>query len=99
MQTLTAALIELVLAGEVDREVAAGAAPNHHDFVIALEHALKAMRGREEGGGRARRTSCRGCDSPRGAERQRRHDRAHCAAGSPPSGSAPQAPAASRSPR
>jgi twitching motility protein PilT len=43
MQTLTAALIELVLAGEVDRDVAAGAAPNHHDFVIALEHAVKAM--------------------------------------------------------
>jgi twitching motility protein PilT len=42
MQTLTEALIELVLGGEVDREVAAGAAPNHHDFVIALEHALKA---------------------------------------------------------
>jgi twitching motility protein PilT len=42
MQTLTAALIDLVLAGEVDREVAAGAAPNHHDFVIALEYALKA---------------------------------------------------------
>jgi twitching motility protein PilT len=41
MQTLTAALIELVLTGEVDREVAAGAAPNYHDFVIALEHALK----------------------------------------------------------
>ena len=42
MQTLTAALIDLVLAGEVDRDVAAGAAPNHHDFVIALEHAVKA---------------------------------------------------------
>jgi hypothetical protein len=41
MQTLTAALIDLVLTGEVDREVAAGAAPNHHDFVVALEHALK----------------------------------------------------------
>ncbi len=48
MQTLTAALIDLVLAGEVDRDVAAGAAPNHHDFVIALEHAVKAA-------GRARR--------------------------------------------
>jgi twitching motility protein PilT len=43
MQTLTGALIDLVLAGEVDRDVAAGAAPNHHDFVIALEHAEKAM--------------------------------------------------------
>ena len=41
MQTLTAALIELVLAGEVDREIAAGAAPNHHDFLIALEHARR----------------------------------------------------------
>jgi twitching motility protein PilT len=41
MQTLTAALIELVLAGAVDRDVAAAAAPNHHDFVIALERALK----------------------------------------------------------
>jgi twitching motility protein PilT len=41
MVTLTAALIELVLAGDVDRDVAAGAAPNHHDFVIALERALK----------------------------------------------------------
>jgi twitching motility protein PilT len=41
MQTLTAALIELVLAGEVDHDVAAAAAPNHHDFVIALERALK----------------------------------------------------------
>jgi twitching motility protein PilT len=41
MQTLTAALIELVLEGAVDRDVAAGAAPNHHDFVIALERALK----------------------------------------------------------
>jgi twitching motility protein PilT len=42
MQTLGDALIELVLNGEVDRDVAAGAAPNHHDFVIALEYALKA---------------------------------------------------------
>jgi twitching motility protein PilT len=41
MQTLTAALIELVLAGDVDGDVAAAAAPNHHDFVIALERALK----------------------------------------------------------
>jgi twitching motility protein PilT len=41
MQTLTAALIELVLSGDVDRDVAAAAAPNHHDFVIPLERALK----------------------------------------------------------
>ena len=42
MQTLPAALIELVLAGQVDRETAANAAPNRHDFLIALERAEKA---------------------------------------------------------
>jgi twitching motility protein PilT len=39
MQTVTQALIELVIAGEVDREVAAGAASNRHDFLIALRDA------------------------------------------------------------
>src|SRR3954471_4765785 len=41
MQTLTKALIDHVIAGQVDQEVAANAAPNRHDFVIALERALK----------------------------------------------------------
>ena len=41
MQTLTSALIALVLEGQVEREVAATAAPNRHDFIIALDHALK----------------------------------------------------------
>jgi twitching motility protein PilT len=41
MQTLTAALIDLVLRGEVDEDTAAGAAPNAHDFAIALGKALK----------------------------------------------------------
>jgi twitching motility protein PilT len=41
MQTLTRALIELVLGGEVDEDTAAAAAPNAHDFVIALGKALK----------------------------------------------------------
>jgi twitching motility protein PilT len=49
MQTLTAALIELVLTGAVDRDVAAAAAPNHHDFVIALERALKEQAAQEAG--------------------------------------------------
>ncbi|HKD32712.1 MAG TPA: PilT/PilU family type 4a pilus ATPase [Gaiellaceae bacterium] len=44
MQTFTDALIELVLADEIDREVAANAATNRHDFLIALEHALKRQR-------------------------------------------------------
>jgi twitching motility protein PilT len=42
MQTFGDALLELVLAGRVDREVAANAASNRHDFEVALEHALKA---------------------------------------------------------
>ena len=41
MQTFEQALIELVLAGDVDREVAANAATNQHDFLVALEQALK----------------------------------------------------------
>ena len=41
MQTLNAALIEHVVAGRVDQEVAANAAPNRHDFMIALDRALK----------------------------------------------------------
>jgi twitching motility protein PilT len=41
MQTFSKALIDLVLADLVDRETAANAATNRHDFEIALEHALK----------------------------------------------------------
>jgi twitching motility protein PilT len=41
MQTFGQALIELVLSGEIDREVAANAATNRHDFLISLDHALK----------------------------------------------------------
>ncbi len=41
MQTFSQALIEHVLAGRVDREVAANASSNKHDFEVALEHALK----------------------------------------------------------
>ena len=41
MQTFSHALIHLVLEDKVDREVAANAASNRHDFLIALERALK----------------------------------------------------------
>jgi twitching motility protein PilT len=41
MQTFSQALIELVVTGEIDREVAANAATNRHDFLVSLEHALK----------------------------------------------------------
>jgi twitching motility protein PilT len=41
MQTFEQALIELVVGGEIDRETAANAATSQHDFLVALEHALK----------------------------------------------------------
>jgi twitching motility protein PilT len=41
MQTFSQALIELVVIGEIEREVAANAATNKHDFLVSLEHALK----------------------------------------------------------
>jgi twitching motility protein PilT len=41
MQTFSQALIKLVLEEKVDREVAANAASNRHDFLIALDRALK----------------------------------------------------------
>ena len=53
MQTFSQALIDLVLAGDIDKEVAANAATNRHDFLVALEHALKRdAAGMEEGGKR-----------------------------------------------
>jgi twitching motility protein PilT len=42
MQTFQRALIDLVLEGLVDRETAANAATNRHDFELAVDHALKA---------------------------------------------------------
>ena len=44
MQTFTQALIEHVLSGQVDREVAANAATHRHDFLVALERAEKVHR-------------------------------------------------------
>jgi twitching motility protein PilT len=41
MQNFTQALIQLVIAGKVDGETAANAASNRHDFLVALERAVK----------------------------------------------------------
>jgi twitching motility protein PilT len=41
MQTFAQSLIALVIRGEVNREVAANAATNRHDFLVTLERALK----------------------------------------------------------
>jgi twitching motility protein PilT len=44
MQTFTQALIQHVLSGKVDRDTAANAATNRHDFLVALEQAAKRKR-------------------------------------------------------
>ncbi|TML63554.1 MAG: PilT/PilU family type 4a pilus ATPase [Actinobacteria bacterium] len=62
MQTFSDALIELVLAGHVDREVAANAATNRHDFLVVLEHALKRRAATE----RAREAAQRPAESDEG---------------------------------
>ena len=41
MQTFTHALIAHVLAGTVDKEIAADASTDRHDFLVALEYAMK----------------------------------------------------------
>ncbi len=41
MRSFAQSLIELVLAGTIDREIGANAATNRHDFLVALEHAEK----------------------------------------------------------
>jgi twitching motility protein PilT len=41
MQTFTQALIDHVVSGAVEQDVAANAATNRHDFLVALERALK----------------------------------------------------------
>jgi twitching motility protein PilT len=41
MQTFQQALIEHVLAGLVERDVAANASSNAHDFMVAVDHAMK----------------------------------------------------------
>ncbi len=44
MQSFAQSLIELVLSGEVDRDVAANASTSRHDFLVALEQAEKTQR-------------------------------------------------------
>jgi len=55
MQTFGQALIDLVLRGLVDRETAANAATNRHDFVLELERAEKAAQAGQSAGHRAAR--------------------------------------------
>jgi twitching motility protein PilT len=41
MQSFSQALLDLVVSEDVDQEIAANAATNRHDFLVALERALK----------------------------------------------------------
>jgi Tfp pilus assembly pilus retraction ATPase PilT len=49
MQSFQQALINLVLSGAVDAEVAANASTNKHDFEVELDHALKRRKAEEHG--------------------------------------------------
>jgi hypothetical protein len=44
MQTFAQSLIELVISGRVEREIAANSSTNRHDFLVALEAAEKVAR-------------------------------------------------------
>jgi twitching motility protein PilT len=48
MQSFTKSLIELVLSGQVDQEVAANAATNRHDFMVTLERSLKQQKAEQK---------------------------------------------------
>ena len=41
MQTFTTALIDLVVAGTIDKDVAADASTNRHDFELSVQQALR----------------------------------------------------------
>jgi twitching motility protein PilT len=49
MQTFAQSLIQLVLDGKVDREIAANAASNRHDFLVQIDHATKSQAAGEHG--------------------------------------------------
>ena len=79
MQTFSKALIGLVLDGLVDRETAANAATNRHDFEIALDRAEKIVQSKAkaaaeaEGDGAIRRSGSRASEgrrAPRAARRR-----------------------------
>jgi twitching motility protein PilT len=53
MQTFQQALIDLVVSQEIDRETAANAATNRHDFLVALEHSLKEQKAQADEAARA----------------------------------------------
>jgi twitching motility protein PilT len=64
MQTFAQALIDLVVAGEVDREVAANAATNRHDFLVELEQAVKRKRAEDAQGQQRQGKDDSGAPSP-----------------------------------
>ena len=49
MQTFAQSLIQLVLDGKVDKEIAGNAASNRHDFLVQIDHATKSQAAGEQG--------------------------------------------------
>ena len=69
MQTFEKALIERVLSGELERDVAADAATNRHDFLVALSRQLKQQAAAQEATRRRSRTT-RSRQRPRTSRRR-----------------------------
>ena len=93
MQTFTQSLIDLVVSGRVDSEVAANAATNRHDFLVTLEHSLKQQ------AADVRRPPRRAGRAPNELELARAPDRpaaSRCSAPPSPLPSSSPLPAASR---
>jgi twitching motility protein PilT len=59
MQSFQQSLIDLVLSGKVDREIGANAASNRHDFLVALEAAIKERRAAEQEAAQSRNEPAR----------------------------------------
>ena len=65
MQTFAKALIALVLAGHVDRETAANAATNRHDFEISLDRAEKLVLAKKVAAGEVEAPSAQAAEPER----------------------------------
>ena len=83
MQTFAKSLIDLVLRGEVEREIAANAATNRHDFLVALE--ARRSSGRKTKPPMLRRRRGTGTVFP-ASPRSATAFAEPCAAGAPPNG-------------
>ena len=97
MQTFAQSLIDLVLSGEVEREIAANAATNRHDFLVALEAAEKVKAEEDEKPPALRRRRRNGDGAP-ASPRSATASASHARAGLPRTGVPPRSAAPDNEP-